>query len=137
MVTVLYDGNCRLCRRSVFILRMLDWRRCIAYMDIHPSTAARNQGGILMTSAQGQARSMLRKLDSDYSHTIAPHLNNDELSAAITMRFPDTTVLQGFLALRRLSWYLPPLWPIAPFLYLPGMRWLGPTVYRFMAKHRK
>ena len=37
MLTALYDGNCLLCQRSCAILRALDWRRRIRFVDLHES----------------------------------------------------------------------------------------------------
>lgn len=50
---------------------------------------------------------------------------------------PDgTRLLSGFAALRWLAWRLPLLWPVAPFLYLPGMATLGQRLYLWVARNR-
>lgn len=50
---------------------------------------------------------------------------------------PDgTRLLSGFAALRWLAWRLPLLWPLAPFLYLPGMATLGQRLYLWVARNR-
>ena len=42
----------------------------------------------------------------------------------------------GFFAVRRLALILPPLLPLAPFMWLPGARFLGVRVYAFIARNR-
>lgn len=41
--------------------------------------------------------------------------------------------LPGFRGFRKLALAVPPLWPLLPFLYLPGARWIGDAVYRFVS----
>jgi predicted DCC family thiol-disulfide oxidoreductase YuxK len=43
---------------------------------------------------------------------------------------------EGFDAYRRISRRLPLMWPLAPWLYLPGMRWVGTRVYDWIARRR-
>lgn len=45
-------------------------------------------------------------------------------------------LLSGFQAFRWMAWRLPLLWPLAPFLYLPGMATLGQWVYLKIARNR-
>ena len=42
----------------------------------------------------------------------------------------------GYRAFRWIAWRLPLTWLVAPFLYLPGVPWLGNRVYRWVAKNR-
>jgi predicted DCC family thiol-disulfide oxidoreductase YuxK len=42
----------------------------------------------------------------------------------------------GYQAIRWLAWRLPLTWLIAPFLYLPGMTYLGQKVYLWIARNR-
>ena len=42
----------------------------------------------------------------------------------------------GYSAFRWIAWRLPLTWLVAPFLYLPGVPWLGNRVYRWVAKNR-
>ena len=42
----------------------------------------------------------------------------------------------GFSAYRAISWRLPILWPLLPFLYLPGVPVLGEAVYKRIARRR-
>ena len=43
---------------------------------------------------------------------------------------------EGFQAFRRLTLLLPPLWPLAPLLWLPGVPALGTGLYRWVAGNR-
>jgi predicted DCC family thiol-disulfide oxidoreductase YuxK len=42
----------------------------------------------------------------------------------------------GFSAYRALAWRVPAFWPLLPFLYLPGVRYVGDAVYRRVAARR-
>ena len=42
----------------------------------------------------------------------------------------------GFFAVRRLALILPPLLPLAPFMWLPGARFLGVRLYALIARNR-
>ena len=43
---------------------------------------------------------------------------------------------EGFFAFRQLTRRIPLLLPLAPLLGMPGMGWLGPRVYRWVAGNR-
>jgi predicted DCC family thiol-disulfide oxidoreductase YuxK len=43
---------------------------------------------------------------------------------------------RGFYAFRRLTLLLPPLLPLAPLFWFPGVEVAGRAVYRFVATHR-
>ncbi len=45
-------------------------------------------------------------------------------------------VSKSFDALRAVAWYLPPLWLLAPFLYVPGIPYVGRKVYAHIAEQR-
>jgi hypothetical protein len=53
------------------------------------------------------------------------------------IKLPDGTYRTGFDAFRTLCWHLPPLWPLAPFLYIPGIPLLGRRIYARIAENRK
>jgi predicted DCC family thiol-disulfide oxidoreductase YuxK len=42
----------------------------------------------------------------------------------------------GFSAFRWMAWRMPLTWALAPWLYLPGVLWLGNRVYLWVARHR-
>lgn len=63
-------------------------------------------------------------------------LTRDDLDSAMYLLDDGGRLHGGFFAVRRLSVLLPPLLPIAPFLWLPGARFLGVRVYGFIARNR-
>jgi predicted DCC family thiol-disulfide oxidoreductase YuxK len=108
-VTVLFDGQCGLCDRAVFIITAADALRRVTFVDYHDHTAATR---------------------------IAPNATKADLARSMHVRFPDGTVLDGFDAYRRLCWHIPWFWALLPFLYLPGITPIGRMIYRFVAAHR-
>jgi hypothetical protein len=42
----------------------------------------------------------------------------------------------GFYSFRRLTLVLPPLWPLAPLMWLPGMQLMGVPAYAWVARNR-
>jgi predicted DCC family thiol-disulfide oxidoreductase YuxK len=108
--TVLYDGMCPLCIRTMTILDYLDLRRRLMFADLEhgvPSTIT------LATPAP------LHALRSSM-HVVAP----------------DGTVSSGFFAFRTLARVLPPLWPLLSILYFPLATRIGPWVYSRVAAMR-
>ena len=104
--TVLYDGTCPLCRGAVKWMSRADW---LGRVDWVP-------GQELAVLPDGVTRS--------------------DLDAAMYLQDGRGRLHGGFFAVRRLSLLLPPLLPIAPFLWLPGARFLGVKVYAFIARNR-
>ena len=105
---VLYDGQCAFCRKSVELLRRLDWLGRLSYVN------ARDQSNLPAGAALGPAR-LLEEM-----HVLTP----------------ERRVYHGFAALRWLAWRLPPLWPLAPLLYIPGVPALGQRLYLWVARNR-
>jgi predicted DCC family thiol-disulfide oxidoreductase YuxK len=109
-IDVLYDGSCRLCRRSAFSLKMLDTFSHLRLTDFRDTTAKKK---------------------------IAPHLSTSQLDLAMHILLPDGSMRTGFDAFRCMSWHLPVLWLKAPFLYLPGISQIGRDVYARIARNRQ
>lgn len=109
-ISVFYDGGCGFCLRSICGILLMDWLKRLRPVDFRSS----------------QERS-----------TWAPDLALDDLDRAMHIRMPTGKTLHGFVAFRALAWHLPPLWPLVPFLYLPGVRVIGDAVYRRIAEWRK
>lgn len=107
---VLYDGNCPLCRHSVKWLRRLDWRGRLEFVDFRAE-----EPGVVKELSLSPER--LR----EEMHVVPPH-----------RRF----AYHGFGAFRWMAWRLPPLWPLAPFLYLPLVPWMGQKIYLWIARNR-
>lgn len=106
---VLYDGACPLCRRSIALLRKLDWFGRLEYVDVRDSL------GSLLCQEPVASAPLLEQM-----HLLTP----------------DGRWHRGFEAFRWLAWRLPALWPLAPLLYLPGVPWLGQRCYLWIARNR-
>jgi predicted DCC family thiol-disulfide oxidoreductase YuxK len=107
---VLYDGLCPLCRKSVGILRRLDWFKRLAYAD------ARDRAGLPVHDPPLEPDRLLEEM-----HLVVPQ---------------GSRVYHGFAGFRWMAWRLPLLWPLAPFLYVPGVPALGQRAYLWVARHR-
>jgi len=107
---VLFDGACPFCLKSIDLLKRLDWDKKLAYVDMrqpeHPSL-------------KGCAAD--RDAFFEQMHVIP-------LSGG--------PMLDGFEAVRWLTWRLPATFWLTPFLYLPGVPALGQRLYLWIARHR-
>jgi predicted DCC family thiol-disulfide oxidoreductase YuxK len=107
---VLYDGDCAFCRRSIRILRALDWFGRLAFQS---------------------AREIDRLPATDPPLDPAKLIEEMHVVPAARDR-----ARAGFSAFRWMAWRMPLTFPVAPFLYLPGVLWLGNRVYRWVARNR-
>jgi predicted DCC family thiol-disulfide oxidoreductase YuxK len=107
---LLYDGQCPLCQRSVAVLRKLDWLHKIEYQDARQTERLPETHPPLVPSRLLEEMHLVPRAGKPIYH--------------------------GFGAFRWLAWRLPPLWLAAPFLYLPGVPWLGNKVYLWIARNR-
>lgn len=101
-IAVLYDGSCILCRRSIFVLTMLDHLHRLRYIDFR-KTALRKQ--------------------------YAPDISVADLNRALHIRSPDGKIFAGFEAFRMFAKNLPLLWIFVPILYLPFAAFFGSKLY--------
>lgn len=108
-IRVLYDGNCRLCTRSIFVLLMLDHLKRLQPVDFRDSAARKR---------------------------VAPELDISDLDRALHIKLSDGRTYNGFDAFRVLTWHLPVLWVVAPLLYAPGVPSIGRTMYAKIAANR-
>jgi predicted DCC family thiol-disulfide oxidoreductase YuxK len=107
---LLYDGDCALCRKAVAQLQRLDWRGVLRYAN------ARDRASLPATD---------------------PPLVPDRLFEEMHLvPAGGGRICHGFGAFRWLAWRLPLLWPLAPFLYLPGVPALGQRLYLWVARNR-
>ena len=107
---VLFDGDCAFCQWSVRILKSFDWFKRL---------------------------SMQNARDPDQWPTAAEPLSLPKMLEEMHLVTPDRRhTYAGFSAFRWMAWRMPPTMPIAPFLYIPGVLWLGNRVYRWIAKNR-
>jgi predicted DCC family thiol-disulfide oxidoreductase YuxK len=107
---VLYDGSCPFCQRSVAIIKKLDWFKKLQYLD------ARQTEHLPRTDPPLDPNELMQEMH------LVPRAGNP--------------VYRGFKAFRWMAWRLPPLWVVAPFLYLPGVPWLGNKAYLWIARNR-
>lgn len=107
---VLYDGDCKFCRKSVEALRRLDWLDRLDYMDVR---------------------------DPDALADVGVSLEPGRLLEEMHLVTPDgAKVYSGFRAFRWIAWRLPLLWVVAPLLYLPGAESVGQRMYLWVARNR-
>jgi len=106
-VPVWYDGDCELCLRCARIIRALDLFGRIRVVNFRqPGTRARWQG-----------------------------VDHQRAEGELLVRTTRGRWYGGFLAFRWMAWRLPLGWGIAPWLYVPGIAWLGQRVYAWAARH--
>jgi predicted DCC family thiol-disulfide oxidoreductase YuxK len=107
---VLYDGECPLCRKSVQLLRSFDWLNRLEYIDVRDVNQPLLQHPLVIGAPV-----------LDQMHVLTPD---------------NSRIYGGFAAFRWLAWRLPLFVLTAPFLYLPGVPWLGNRVYKWVARNR-
>mgnify|MGYP001221512393 CR=1 FL=1 len=108
--SLLYDGTCGLCQRSVCFLSQMDSLGRLQYVDFH---------------------------DEKLRKKIDPSLKFADLDKAMHMKSASGRTEKGFDGFRMISWDIIWLWPIAPFLYIPGIPVIGRIIYAEIAKRRK
>jgi predicted DCC family thiol-disulfide oxidoreductase YuxK len=107
---VLFDGDCAFCQRSVAILRKLDWFHRLHFQS------ARDLSAIPENRANLDAEKMLLEM-----HVLLPDRQRS---------------YAGFKAFRWMAGRLPALWLAWPFLYIPGVPFIGQKIYLWVAKNR-
>jgi len=106
--TVLYDGQCRFCRSQIAVLRRLDLGSRLRFVSLHDPEVARD----------------------------FPELPTADLMRQMYVVDTSGGARGGVDAVRYLSRRLPPLWPLAVPLHVPGSLPLWSALYRFVARHR-
>lgn len=105
---LLYDGQCGFCRAGLARIQALDLFGALSARDLH----AVEKPGDLHPALTREA--CLRRMQ---------YLEGGRL-------------YDGFHAFRRMALRLPMLYPLLPFLWLPGMGRLGRRAYDFVARNR-
>ena len=108
-VTAVFDGQCVICRATERMVRALDWRRRVRFLDLH---------------------------DHERVAVLYPWLDQGEAMGQIHVVDDRDRVYAGFLGTRRMLRELPLGYPVWLLLHVPGMTWLGARVYRFIARRR-
>lgn len=107
---VLYDGDCAFCCKSVELLKKLDWLGKLDYVN------ARDDSQAFLKNPPVAGAPLL-----DQMHVLPR--NGQYLYG-------------GYRAVRWLAWRLPLTWVVAPFLYIPGMTYVGQRLYLWIARNR-
>jgi len=107
--TVLFDGGCPLCRRTVRALRAIDWFGRLHFVD--------------GTDAVARAR-------------IAPGLTEAEILVEMFVVDSRGQRHGGYDGYLRLARAVPLLWPFALLGPAPGLRVAGDRLYRLVAANR-
>ena len=108
---VLYDGLCPLCRRTGRLLACLDIFQRLQFLDF-------------------------RLLDlNEYNRSQAVNLKPGDLEKEMYV-ISRGQAYCGFYGYRRLALAVPAFWPLAPWLFLPGIPSLGVSVYGYVARNR-
>ncbi len=102
-----YDGECRFCKKAVQWLNSLD----------------------LLGGVQWRAYQECKALPADLSW--------EELERSAYLISGAGVPYEGFYAFRMLTLRLPPLLPLAPFLWIPGVDIAGVRLYRWIARNRQ
>lgn len=109
MLTALYDGQCVVCRSTCEMMRALDWRKRIQFVDLHEGEAWRED---------------------------CPELSFERLMREIHVIDGEGKVYAGFDGTQRMLREAPLGFPLWLLLQLPWMDALGARVYRFIARRR-
>jgi predicted DCC family thiol-disulfide oxidoreductase YuxK len=106
-IEVFYDGECRLCTASRAWAEGRDSERRLAFKDLNDPAAV---GAV----------------------PIPP----ERLREAMWVRLPEGKLASGFYGWLEILHVLPWWRLVAGLLRLPPLQWIGPAVYRLVARHR-
>lgn len=106
--TVLYDGECRFCRRQIALLRRLDLTGRLRFTSLHEASVARD----------------------------FPEISRADLMEQMYVVDCTGIARGGAEAVRYLSRRLLPLWPLAVLLHIPGTLPLWNRLYAGIAARR-
>ena len=112
-IAVLHDDRCLFCIGTVRLLERLDWLGRLEPVGLYPWQRVQERMGGRVSG-------------------IDPLRAREQLHIVL----PNGRVRAGFAAFRSLAWRLPPLWPIAPLLHLPGAERIGQRLYALIARNR-
>lgn len=106
--TVIFDGDCGFCQRSIRLGKRLDWLGRIEWVArLSPATKTR-----------------------------FPQLSFQETQNRMVSIRPDGKTYGGFYAVRDIVFHLPLTFLPALLLYIPGVSRLGVPVYAWIARNR-
>ena len=108
--TIVYDGYCPLCMRTMSQLDVLDGAGRMRYVDLERNAQA--------------------------AQALVPGVSVDALREEMTVVTPSGRPLRGFFAFREIARQLPTLWILLPAMYAPGAETIGTRVYAWVAARR-
>ena len=108
--TVVYDGLCPRCIRTMVLLDYADCTGRVAALDLE--TEWPRAGSTL------------------------PRISQDDARHAMHVVSPEGEIHRGYFAFRALARALPALWPVYPLFVLPFASQVGPWIYDRMAARR-
>ena len=107
--TVLYDGGCPMCRRTVRVLRRLDWLHRLTFVDA---------------------------TDAVVRERVAPGLTEAEVLVEMYVVNDTGARAGGYAGYLWIARVVPLMWPMALLGPLPGVWHLGDALYRYVAANR-
>ena len=108
--TLVYDGYCPLCIRTMTQLDELDGGRRLRYVDL--------------------------EREGELAKKLLPGVSVEDMREEMAVVTPSGVGLRGFFAFREISKRLPVLWPLVPLMFAPGSAWVGTRVYAWVAANR-
>ena len=113
-----YDGDCGFCTLSVRLLALADFFRQVSWTDFRrlPAPPAGLSWGDLDAAAYLKVTPRSRQPGGGEKNRVR--------------------LYRGFYAFRMLTLRLPPLVPLTPLLWLPGVSRLGEAAYDWVAANR-
>ena len=108
--TVLFDGSCGICRKTVAVISALDVMERVEIRD-----------------ALGEWPALGRRF---------PSLTQADCLQSMRVVRDDGRIYEGFEGYRALAWAIPLWWCLLPFLYLPGVPTIGRAIYGRVAVGR-
>jgi predicted DCC family thiol-disulfide oxidoreductase YuxK len=107
---LVFDGTCGLCDRTIAVLESVDLLHRVDFLNT--------------VKQWPEIEKQFPELDRERAHT------------EMHVRSPRGQITTGFYAYRCLAWALPLGWLLLPFLYLPGVGWLGSHFYGVVSSRR-
>ena len=105
---VIFDGNCRICTAQIVRLAKWDTHGRLAFLSLHDAEVGRRY----------------------------PQLTHEALMREMVVVDRRGAFHHGAVAVRQIARRIPRLWPLVPWLYLPGTMPLWQWLYRQVADRR-